>query len=231
MDDRLTENKRIIAVGDIHGCLHTLQRLLELINLQPSDQLVFLGDYIDRGNNSKGVIEFLMTLRERYSCFFLMGNHERMFLDSLDNGASPLWLQNGGAAMLESYGCKNGFDIPEKHREFINSCLYHLETENFFFAHGGIDPDMSIADNLHYMKPEDYCWMRTHLRSTYLENNRYSWKKTLVCGHTPMSRPIMLEKLIAIDTGCVYSDTPDLGMLSSVILPERTVIQTENIDS
>ncbi len=230
MVDHLTEHKRIIAVGDIHGCLYSLQRLLEKLELQKTDQLVFLGDYIDRGKHSKGVIDYLLKLRERYDCFYLMGNHERMFLDFLDTGDPSLWLQNGGTAMMESYGSKEGRDLPEEHIAFMVSCRYYIETEHYFFAHGGIDPDMTIKDNLRYMKPEDYCWMRTHLRSNYLENGRYNWEKTLVCGHTPISRPVMLEKLIAVDTGCVYRDNPSLGQLSAVILPERRILQTENID-
>ncbi len=231
MGNHLTENKRILAIGDIHGCLHSLQRLLELLEPQETDQLVFLGDYIDRGKHSKAVIDYLLKLREWYTCFFLMGNHERMFLDYLDTHEPWLWLQNGGIATLESYGSKDGLDLPEEHIAFMHSCKYYLETEHYFFAHGGIDPDMTIKDNLQYMKLEDYCWMRTHLRSSYLEKNRYKWEKTLVCSHTPIPKPIMLEKLIAIDTGCVYKENPALGRLTAVILPERTVIETENIDS
>ncbi|WP_294346708.1 metallophosphoesterase family protein [Prosthecochloris sp.] len=230
MVDSPTEKKRIIAIGDIHGCIHSLQRLIDKLELQETDQLVFLGDYIDRGKHSKEVIDCLLKLREQYHCFFLMGNHERMFLDYLETHESSLWLRNGGIAVLESYNSKDGLDLPEKHIAFMRSCRYHIETEHFFFAHGGIDPEMSIKDNLRYMKPEDYCWMRTHLRSNYLENNRYNWEKTVVCGHTPLSQPVLLEKLIAIDTGCVYKDSPSFGWLSAVILPERRIVQTENID-
>ncbi len=226
----LSERERIIAIGDIHGCLYSLQKLLESIGLQGTDQLVFLGDYIDRGKRSKGVIDYLLTLREHYACFFLMGNHEQMFLDYLDSGDPGLWMQNGGAEMLESYGSKDGRDLPEEHVAFIRSCSYHLETEHFFFAHGGIDPDMTIKDNLRYMKPQDFCWMRGHLRSAYRESGGYNWEKTLVCGHTPLPKPIMTEKLIALDTGCVYTETPDLGRLSAAILPERTLVQTNNVD-
>ena len=225
-----TENKRIIAVGDIHGCLFTLQHLMEKLELQDSDQLIFLGDYIDRGKNSKAVVDYLLKLREKYDCYFLMGNHERMFLDSLETGEPWLWLQNGGTATLESYDSRDGKDLPEGHIRFIRSCRYHIETRHFFFAHGGINPAMTIKENLRYMKPEDYCWMRAHLCPDYLANNCYNWEKTLVCGHTPVSKPVMLEKLIAIDTGCAYNDDPSLGLLSAVMLPERQIVQAKNID-
>ncbi len=231
MADHLTEHKRIIAVGDIHGCLYSLQSLLEKLELRESDQLVFLGDYINRGKRSKAVIDYLLKLRGWYTCFHLMGNHERMFLDFLLDTRDPaLWMQNGGDTTLESYDSIDGLELPEEHIAFMQSCRYYIETEQYFFAHGGIDPGMSIRDNLRYMKPEDYCWMRTHLRSSNLENRNYNWEKTLICGHTPISRPVMLEKLIAIDTGCVYTENPSLGKLSAVILPERHIVQVENQD-
>lgn len=231
MTDHLHENKRIIAIGDIHGCLYSLEALIEKLELRETDQIVFLGDYIDRGKRSKAVIDYLLTFREDHDCRFLMGNHERMFLDALETGESQLWLQNGGTIMLDSYNSTDGRDIPEEHLDFVRSCAYHVESEHFFFAHGGIDPGMSIRDNLKHMKPEDFCWMRTHLRSDYIANNRYNWEKTLVCGHTPIPEPVMLEKLIAIDTGCVYTDNPSLGRLSAVVLPERRIVQTENLDN
>lgn len=230
MADHLTENHRIIAIGDIHGCLYSLHKLLEKLELRKTDQLVFLGDYIDRGKYSKDVVDYLIELRDRYSCFFLMGNHELMFLNFLEANDPSLWLQNGGEAMLESYGSKDGRDLPDTHIEFFRSCLYYLQTEHFFFVHGGLDPEMSVEENLKYLGPEDFCWMRIHLRSPYLEEERYKWQKTVVCGHTPIPDPVLLEKLIAIDTGCVYNDNPLLGKLSAVILPERVIIQAENID-
>lgn len=231
MANRLTENNRIIAVGDIHGCLYSLHELLEKLELRETDQLVFLGDYIDRGKYSKEVVDYLIELRDWYSCFFLMGNHELMFLQFLETDDPSLWLQNGGKATLESYGIKDGHDLPETHIEFFRSCLYFLQTKHFFFVHGGLDPEMSIDQNLKNLGNEEFCWIRIHLRPAYLDQERYKWEKTVVCGHTPVSVPIMLDKLIAIDTGCVYNNDPSLGKLTAVILPERTIIQTDNIDS
>ncbi len=232
MADQLTETRRIIAVGDIHGCFYSLHRLLEKIELREDDQLVFLGDYIDRGKYSRDVVSFLIELRGWYDSFFLMGNHELMFLDYLRSNDASLWLQNGGNAMLDSYESRDGKDIPEEHLDFFGSCLYYLETRHFFFVHGGLDPEMTIRSNMEFVKKEQFCWMRDHLRSRHLESGLYpEWEKTVVCGHTPTSAPIMLEKLIAIDTGCVYRNDPSLGKLTAVILPERTIVQTENIDS
>ncbi len=232
MADHLTENRRIIAVGDIHGCFYTLHRLLEKLELQESDQLVFLGDYIDRGKYSKEVIDFLMELREWCDCHFLMGNHELMLLQYLNSEDPSLWLQNGGTATLESYESVDGKDIAESHLEFFSSCSYYLETENYLFVHGGLDPELSVKKNLQTVERETFCWMRDHLRAHYLETGDYpKWEKTVVCGHTPITEPILLDKLISIDTGCVYHSNPSLGKLSALVLPGRTIVQTENIDS
>jgi len=226
MQPSLSERRRIIAIGDVHGCIHSLLNLIEQINLLPDDQLVFLGDLIDRGKHSKEVIDYLLTLRQRYSCFFIMGNHEMMYLDYLTSGNSKIWYANGGQATLKSYKSQHGKDLPEEHLNFFRECQYFIETENYFFAHGGLDPELSIKDNLRYYKPDDFCWQQVHMRQSFIESNQYKWEKTLVCAHTPQISPVMLDRLIAIDTGCVYKENPLFGKLTAVILPDRTLIQT-----
>ena len=230
MHDLLSEGRRIIAIGDIHGCLHPLKKLIKQIEPEADDQLVFLGDMIDRGKHSKEVIDYLIKLSSRYSCHFIMGNHELLYLDYLKNRNPDQWLQNGGHATLKSYKSDDGRDLPEKHLHLLRHCHYFLETEHYFFTHGGLDPELSIKDNLRYYKPEEFCWQRVHLQSSFLERNSYKWEKTLVCAHTTLPLPVNLEKLIAIDTGCVYTEKPHLGWLTAVILPERRMFQVENRD-
>jgi len=225
MQRTLSENHRIIAVGDVHGCINSLLMLIEQLNLQPDDQLVFLGDLIDRGEHSKAVVDYLLALREQYSCFFIMGNHELMYLDYLKTGNSKVWYSNGGVATLKSYKSQHGRDFPKEHLNFFRECHHFIETENYFFAHGGLDPELSVKDNLRYYKPEDFCWQQVHMRQSFIETNNYKWEKTVVCAHTPQSYPVMLNKLIAIDTGCVYKQNPLFGKLTAVTLPERTLVQ------
>lgn len=228
MQSALSETRRIIAIGDIHGCLFSLIKLIEEINLDTDDQLVFLGDLIDRGDHSKGVIDYLIELRAKYSCHFLMGNHELMYLDYLKSRDSGMWYSSGGSATLKSYNSKHGLDFPEEHLDFFRECQYYIETENYFFTHGGLDPELSIKDNLRYYKPHEFCWQQVHMRQSFLETNNYKWEKTVVCAHTPKSNPVMLDRLIAIDTGCVFKKNPLLGKLTAVILPQRTLIQTSH---
>jgi serine/threonine protein phosphatase 1 len=221
----LSDSRRIIAVGDIHGCLLSLKKLIEEVGLEPEDQLVFLGDMMDRGSQTRGVIEFVMKLRKRYNCHFLMGNHEKMFLDYLENGNAKWWFENGGRATLKSYGCKKGLDLPREHVNFLKGFHYFLETENFVFVHGGLDPEMNVSNNFKFYLPEEFCWLQRHMSQEFVERNEYKWEKTVVCAHTTVKEPLILKRLIGIDTGCVYKDNPLLGRLTAVVLPERRIVQ------
>jgi len=226
----LSESQRIIAIGDVHGCLLSLIKLIEIIQPEPDDQLLFLGDIIDRGDRSKEVVDYLIELDSLHSCHFIMGNHELMFLDYLETRDTRDWFANGGEATLKSYNNPQGGDFPQEHVTFLRECRYFIETENYFFTHGGLDPELSIKNNLLYYQPADFCFQRMHMRPDFLKNNVYNWEKTLVCAHTPVNDPVMKEKLIAVDTGCVYKNNPMLGRLTAVLLPERRIIQTRNID-
>ena len=129
---------RTIAVGDIHGCLEPFERLMAAIQPAADDKLVILGDVIDRGPQSRGVIERLLKLREQCQLICLMGNHEEMLLAAID-GVIPLqqWLQHGGAETLDSYGKGSvPAQLPLEHINFIRSWGDYYETPAHFYAHG-----------------------------------------------------------------------------------------------
>ncbi len=210
----------LIAIGDVHGCARSLDALMEALSAKPDDHLVFVGDYIDRGPDSKGVIDRALQLREEFRCTFLRGNHEALMLDYVDRGEFELWRINGGIETLESYRTAKGtIEIPESHAEFIRNTELYLETDQFFFVHAGLRPDLSIADNLRFADERTFLWERSHLDAAHL-----AWEKTVVCGHTPHSDPVDEEKLILIDTGCVYHHHPLMGKLTAVRLPEREFV-------
>lgn len=214
----------LIAIGDIHGCPKSLDALLERIDPSPDDHLLFIGDYIDRGPDSKAVIDRLLDLREEVDCTFLRGNHESMMLGYLDSGAFNLWRVNGGISTLQSYAeeGETEFDIPESHAEFVrNTKLYH-ETDDFFFVHAGLKAHLTIEKNLEEGDEKVFLWERGHL-----EASEYAWEKPVVCGHTPRPEPINRDKLILIDTGCVYHMQPGMGQLTAVYLPEREFVSVE----
>ncbi len=126
----------IYVIGDIHGCLDPLRRLMAQLRPSEADEVIFLGDYVDRGPDSRGVIEYLLTLRGRYT--FLMGNHERMFLDFLQGKERALFLYNGGAATLESYG---GFrQISAAHLAFLDRLGPYHEIQDYFSSTRGSGP-------------------------------------------------------------------------------------------
>jgi serine/threonine protein phosphatase 1 len=212
----------LIAIGDIHGCARSLEALLARIAPSSSDHLLFVGDYIDRGPDSKGVIDRLLALREEVSCTFLRGNHEAMMIEYLDEGTFELWRMNGGVSTLQSYLRREDsseIHIPAAHAEFIRDTKLYHETDEFFFVHAGLEPDRTIAETQNDPDEQVLLWERGHL-----EADEVAWEKPVVCGHTPHPEPINREKLILIDTGCVYHMKPGMGRLTAVRLPEREFV-------
>ncbi len=210
----------LIAIGDVHGCARTLEALIDQINPSQDDHLVFVGDYVDRGPDSKGVINFLFNLREDHTCTFLRGNHEALMLDYLDRGEFEMWRVNGGIPTLESYrASKDKIEIPESHVTFLRQTKLFYDAPEFFFVHAGLRPEFSIDENLQRGDERVFLWERSHLHA-----RKFAWEKPIVCGHTPHSEPINRDKLIMIDTGCVYHTHPMLGRLTAVRLPDREFI-------
>jgi serine/threonine protein phosphatase 1 len=118
---------RLIAIGDIHGCAAALDAVLAEIRLQPDDCLVLLGDYVDRGPDSRQVINRILALQQKYQVIPLMGNHELMMLDSFeDHSQAFYWLQCGGKETLDSYG-GDPTDVPREHLDFIRGCRRQLQ--------------------------------------------------------------------------------------------------------
>lgn len=217
----------LIAIGDIHGCAESLNALLLKLDPSPDDHLLFVGDYIDRGPDSKGVIDRLLDLQHEVECTFLRGNHEAMMLEYLNTGTSNLWPVNGGRSTLRSYAANGApeIDIPDAHAEFVrNTKLYH-ETDDFFFVHAGLDPHRTIAENIKEGQERTFLWERSHLEAEEL-----AWEKPVVCGHTPQPEPINRDMLLLIDTGCVYHMQPGMGKLTAVHLPERTFVNVAYAD-
>ena len=215
----------IYAIGDIHGMREKLEELIDRLPLQPADQLIFIGDYVDRGPDPAGTVEYLTQLQERQPCIFLMGNHEAMFLAFLgwrgDNYfGGEAFLQNGGETTLDSYAYfqeAKEFKLPEHHEKFYRELkLWHMEGE-YLFVHAGLSREaLCLSDPLYAIKRErarDLLWQRT------TADLPHSLGVTVVYGHTPM--PDMqvrwnIPYSIGIDTGCVYG-----GELTALRLPDE----------
>jgi len=222
----------VYAIGDIHGCIATLDALLARLCPTPDDHLVFIGDYVDRGPDSKAVIGRLLELEEAATeekgprCTFLRGNHDQMMLDYVDfpgdHDVYELWTINGGLSTLNSYVADGRLVLPEAHIEFLRRTEFVHEMDDFVFVHAGLDPKKSIAENLNPLDPQVALWTRAHLTAKLKK-----WEKPVVCGHTPQRNPANDPWLINIDPGAVYSHIEGLGVLTAVKLPEREFTQVE----
>lgn len=189
----------MLAVGDIHGCLKPLQQLMNQVAPKEEDQIVFLGDYIDRGPDSRGVIDYLLNFHDRWpQTVFLKGNHEAMLLDFVAGREQLLYLLNGGETTLFSYREEGRLQIPEAHLQFLHSLRLYFETDQYLFVHAGLRPEIPIENQ----SEEDLLWIREEFLSS-----AYRWGKTVVFGHTPMPKPHLTTDRIGLDTGAVYGYT------------------------
>jgi serine/threonine protein phosphatase 1 len=187
---------RLLAIGDLHGSRRPLARLLEQVAPTADDQLVFLGDYIDRGPDSAGLIDDLLELRTRFPrTVFLRGNHEQMLLDVLDGSNPVTFLFNGGGKTIASYRARSTWPPPAEHVAFFEQLPAVCVTDRFIFAHAGLRPGFPVQEQL----PDDLLW----IRHEFLDSD-FDWGKTVVFGHTPREEPLLTENRIGLDTGCVY---------------------------
>ncbi len=202
-------SERILAIGDIHGCIDKLETLITRIDVSEQDTLVFLGDYIDRGPDPKGVVDLVLNLQRECAgqVICLRGNHEEMFLDYIAGVNQEAYLYFGGRATVESYSADTGrFRVPEDHIRFFRRLPSFYETPDYVFVHAGLRPGVPISQQV----DEDRLW----IRSLFI-NSSYDWGKRVIFGHTPFLVPRIEENKIGIDTGAVYGRE-----LTCLILPE-----------
>ncbi|MCH7806649.1 MAG: serine/threonine protein phosphatase [Proteobacteria bacterium] len=223
----LPERVRAYAIGDIHGRADLLEKLLGLIkadareNPQAEPQVIFLGDYVDRGIDSKAVIDLVLDFDlpgAAKTC--LKGNHEAMMLDFLGNpNAGPFWFDNGGLATLLSYGVKLGGGtagksvaeahaallegLPQRHKEFLKGLALNYTLGDYFFVHAGVDPEKPLAKQTE----QTMLW----IRDEFLENEK-PLEKTVVHGHSVVWDPVVTDNHISVDTGAYAT-----GKLTSAV--------------
>jgi len=227
------------VIGDIHGQAEALARLLARLEGRraPGDRLVFIGDYIDRGPDSRRAVELALAAPRRWPgpVTPLKGNHEAMLLRALegDPEMTLLWLENGGIETLASYGIRLGEPdwrerFPADHVAFFRSLRLWDEDEHAYYVHAGFEPGVPPAEN----DEETLLW----IREAFIESD-YAWEKPVVFGHTPQYtlppgrgfdlkrlvwRPLVRPEKIGIDTGSAYG-----GPLTALVLPEREFVQVE----
>ena len=230
---RVPDGARVYAIGDIHGRVDLLAELHKLIRRDARERpaaratVVYLGDFIDRGPDSAGVIDFLLDRSlEGFGAVHLRGNHEATLLDFLENvSIGPNWLFNGGDATLNSYGIaisrwepdpvalrrtQEEFRaaLPPRHAGFYRGLgLQHREGD-YLFVHAGIRPGVGLAEQT----PYDLMW----IRQPFLESEA-DHGVVVVHGHTITRKPELRTNRIGIDTGAYYS-----GRLTCLVLEGAT---------
>lgn len=183
--------------GDIHGCLSSFETLLKRLNPTKNDTVITLGDYVDRGADSRGVVERLIQLREETNLIALRGNHEIMMSEALQGPpASGFWLLNGGLETLDSYRLRKLSDIPKAHWEFFQGLEDYHVIDNFLFTHATPDPGLAIDD----FDEDALFWDR------FRELKPRQDGHFLICGHTPQDdrRPGVTNGHLCLDTGGVH---------------------------
>ncbi len=226
---RVPENSRVYAIGDIHGEAEMLQALHALIQRDAADSsaqrkvIVYLGDYVDRGADSRRVIDLL--LNEPLSGFetiHLKGNHEAAFAGFMETPENYLsWLSYGGVSTCASYGVDtaappDGADmlnwmreqlrekVPQAHKDFLARLSLAHQEGDYFFAHAGIKPGVAVEEQ----EAKDLLWIREAFLNSDLDHG-----KIVVHGHTPEWSPVKRPNRIGIDTGACYG-----GSLTALVL-------------
>lgn len=214
MDCDTTTSPRLIAVGDIHGYPAALRAVLEAIGPRANDTIVMLGDYVDRGPDSRGVLDTLIELAGRCQLVPLLGNHDQLFLQVCEGQDDSFidWLAFGGGATLDSYGGKLR-NVPAEHLDFLRSCLRFHETAEYFFVHANYLADRPLAEQ------SDEVLLWESLRSRVPGPHRSG--KTAVVGHTAQKDGtgiLDLGHLVCIDTW-IYGE----GWLTAMDVETREV--------
>ncbi len=228
----LPEGERIYCIGDIHGRADLLQSLHRKIQLDAESYtgrkwLVYLGDYIDRGQDSNLVIETLAQEPiQGFDIVHLRGNHEQSMLDFLTNAdVGRAWFNYGGQLTLVSYGvCFAKLPtaaadyvslqqalikaLPEAHLHFLRSCRHGFMRGNYYFVHAGIRPGIALDQQ----QDQDLLW----IRDEFIEYTG-AYEKIIVHGHTISEEPVFKPNRIGVDTGAYLS-----GNLSCVVLQDDT---------
>ena len=184
---------RYIAITDIHGELEKLESLLSKIDTRPDDIFVFLGDYIDRGPDSKGVVERVIAQSEFNKCIYLIGSHEYALLHAKqDEYYNYLFWNYGGPATVKSYGGRFE-NILETHGDFYKNLKFYHLTDDYLFVHAGINPRYSLEE-------QDETDL-VYIRSAFY-NSKHNLKQKVIFGHTEFDSPLIQDDKICIDLGC-----------------------------
>jgi len=200
----MMKGDKTFVIGDIHGRLGMLENLMAKIPWRPEkDALIFLGDYVDRGPDPRGVVDYILSLIRNYSRIScVLGNHEGMLLDYMAGVNQKLYLTNGGGGTLKAYGGGKGPlstrslpEMPSDHMMFYLSLKSFVDIEGYYLVHAGFRPGVPMA----LQEKFDMMWIREPFISS-----TYDFGKKVIFGHTPSLEPLVMKNKIGLDTGAAY---------------------------
>ena len=217
---------RAFAIGDIHGCTKTFRMLLEEgIKIEKTDSIYCLGDYVDRGADSKGVVDYILAMRKKgYKIRTLRGNHEEIMMESGKSKANfKHWVKNGGKATLESFGVSSYSKLKPVYKNFFNETAFYFPVGKYLLVHAGFN---FAAPNFKEDK-EAMLWIRNFIINKEVLGNRI-----IVHGHTPVKLPVNNKNsnVINIDGGCVFNNVPGYGNLAALNLKTKALILAKNVE-
>lgn len=218
-------NGRRFAISDIHGCSKTFEALLSQVHLKKEDQLFLLGDFVNRGPDSAGVIDQILALKkEGYQLYCLRGNHDQIILDASEKSSDKL------KKVIEDYNSQSllkGDHVKKKYKKFLESTLYYLEVDEFYLVHAGFD--------FHADKPfENYNAMMNIPK--FKAKKKWLNGKRVIHGHNPKILSIIMHKIkkgkkrIHIDNGCANYKTKGQGNLLCFNLDTKAISVQQNVE-
>lgn len=198
---------RYIAITDIHGELGKLESVLSKTDTRPDDVFVFMGDYIDRGPDSRGVVDRIIEQSNTNKCIYLIGSHEYALLHSDEDYYRYLFDNYGGPATVRSYGSfENIFKI---HGDFFKSLKFYYLTDKYLFVHAGINPDYSLENQ----QEEDL----VYIRGKFIYS-KHKLPQKIIFGHTEFDKPYIDDDKICIDLGC--GKYPNARLCALILNPD-----------
>ncbi|AMM50805.1 hypothetical protein TH61_05905 [Rufibacter sp. DG15C] len=219
------------AISDIHGCLATFKAMVEqVLKLEPNDHLYLLGDYINKGPDSKGVLDYILHLqRSGFQLTCLRGNHDQLLLDAIDKGVHTVWLTpEEQQATLQNFGVERFEDIPVGYIQFIRSMSLLVVLDDYILIHAGLD-----FSQANLLATDSYTLLNI---KRFQPSVRKLGKRILIHGHLPVSMA-SIEKAVQqnrisvnLDAGCVYYKNAELGWLCGYDLDKRQLLWQRNIE-